>query len=126
MAHRYEDMKDWAFQDESYLQLRHTRTKVWVKRNVNPTRIIAGLKAHVNMVGVIWWGGHYFELFEGYLNARTFSEFLHRAVAMRSAAWRRKTLLVDGASFHLTDDVRAWLDNHGLHYLQNSPRSRQS
>ena len=57
------------------------------------------------------------------MNAQQYLEFLKRAVRERSASWRRKTILVDGASFHHTAEIKAWVAEHGLEYKKNSPRS---
>ena len=69
------DMKKYIFEDECYLGLRNTQQVVWCKRGEpTPKKEISSLRAHVNIIGFIWWNGYNFRRFNGWLNSGTYCE----------------------------------------------------
>ncbi len=86
VTHRRADLTQWAFEDESTIVLRHTGRIVWGARGGAQPERAGTMRASVQMLGIIWWGGHFFTRFTGYLNADTYLAHLRRALSARSPA----------------------------------------
>ncbi|CAF1125788.1 unnamed protein product [Rotaria sordida] len=64
-AHYLVNIKKYIFEDECYVGLRNTQQILWCKRGEStPKREISSLRAHVNLIGFIWWNGYVFCRFD--------------------------------------------------------------
>jgi hypothetical protein len=70
------NIKKYIFQDECYLALRNTQQVVlWCKREESTSKKeISSLRAHVYLIGFIWWNDYVFRRFNDWLNSDTYSE----------------------------------------------------
>jgi hypothetical protein len=115
LDHQYDNQRNMIFEDEMTLCLRDTGVIYWLQRGADqPERHIGNLSAHVNLIGIIWWGGAVFEQYAGHLNANSYLAFLNRALQRHAPTMRRKTFLHDRASFHRTANVRTLLSSTRL------------
>lgn len=82
-----------------------------------------GIRSAVQLVGCIWWNGHFFRRFAGYMNETKYMDFLQAGLAARAAGWRRKSLLHDQASYHTTESVENWFADRGINLITNAPKA---
>ncbi|CAF4884930.1 unnamed protein product, partial [Rotaria sp. Silwood2] len=76
------DIKKYIFEDECYFGLRNTQQVVWCKRGEpTPKKEISSLRAHVNLIGFIWWNGYVFRRFNGWLNSDTYCETVNEILS---------------------------------------------
>ena len=76
------NIKKYIFEDECYLGLRDTQQIVWCKRGEpTPKKEISSLRAHVNLIGLIWWNGYIFRRFDGWLNSDTYFETVNEMLS---------------------------------------------
>ncbi|CAF1443286.1 unnamed protein product, partial [Rotaria sordida] len=80
--HHHTNMKNYIFEDECYVDLRSTQQIVWYKRGEpTPTKEISSLRAHVNLIGFIWWNGYVFRRFNNWLNTDSYREIVNEALS---------------------------------------------
>ncbi len=96
------DIKKYIFEDECYLGLRNTQQVVWCKRGEpTPKKEISSLRAHVNIIGFIWWNGYIFRRFNGWLNSDTYCETVNASPSLKKVSFRQK----------LENEINAWEDS---------------
>lgn len=124
VRYRRSNLKDWIFEDECTLVLRDTGRIVWTQRGSGqPERQVKGIRSAVQLVGCIWWNGHFFRRFAGYMNETKYMDFLQAGLAACTAGWRRKSLLHDQASYHTTESVENWFADRGINLITNAPKA---
>ena len=124
VAHRRDDLKQWIFEDESTVVIRDTGRIVWTERGAaQPTRPVANLRASVPMLGMIWWSGHYFTRFRGYLTASKYLDTISPTLSRYAHQWRHKTFLHDRASYHRSEAIERYFADRQLSLLENAVKS---
>jgi hypothetical protein len=57
--------------------IQNTGTIAWVQLgSQRPTHYVDNIKTHVQLWGVIWWGGKVFSRYEGYMNSLLYQQLL--------------------------------------------------
>ncbi|CAF4088563.1 unnamed protein product [Rotaria sordida] len=80
--HHHANMENYIFEDECYVGLRSTQQIVWCERGEpTPTKEISSLRAHVNLIGFIWWNGYVFRRFNNWLNTDSYCEIVNEALS---------------------------------------------
>src|SRR6185437_16158545 len=94
VEHYQEDFKQFMFEDETTVCLRHTGRLVWKPRgSPQPERKTKEWKAVANVVGAIWWNGSAFARYKGWMNSEKYLNFLRTHLSAHAHRWERKTLL---------------------------------
>lgn len=121
------DNKDfWIYTDECIVQLRNMGQWEWRKPGQEPGEFkIKNLRAFCMVWGAIWKGGKLLIPYKGYLNQRSYLRLLQTKIQPHLPRWRRHKFLQDNASFHWTQSVRNWFENHGVQLIRNPVKAPQ-
>ena len=114
-AHQHTDIKNYIFEDECYFGLRHTQQIVWCKRGEpTPKKEISSLRAHVNLIGFIWWNGFVFRRFHGWLNSETYCEVVNQALSGSLRELNGYSYISDGISWHRSAQFEKWCGKYNI------------
>ncbi|CAF4022951.1 unnamed protein product [Rotaria sordida] len=99
--HHRTHIKNYIFEDECYVGLRNTRQVVWCKRGEpTPKKEVSSLRAHVNLIGFIWWTGYIFHRFDNWLNSDTYCDTVNEALSEHLHKFNGFLYISDGVKWH--------------------------
>ncbi|CAF0993582.1 unnamed protein product [Rotaria sp. Silwood1] len=115
VTHQHANLKNYIFEDECYFGLRDTQQIVWCKRREpTPKKEISSLRAHVNLIGFIWWNGFVFRRFNGWLNSDTYCETVNQALSKNLWELNGYLYVSDGISWHRSAQFNEWCDRYNI------------
>ena len=105
------NIKKYIFEDECYVGLRNMQQVVWCKRGEpTPKHEISSLRAHVNLIGFIWWNGYAFRRFNSWLNSDTYCETVNEVLSGNLRELSGFLYVSDGVKWHRSAQFRQWCD----------------
>ena len=109
------NIKNYIFEDECYVGLRNTQQIVWCKRGEpTPRKEISSLRAHVNLIGFIWWNGYVFRRFDGWLNSDTYFKTVSEMLSGNLRELNGFLYVSDGISWHRSVQFKQWCDQYDI------------
>ena len=101
---------DIAFEDEAGVDLRERSGTTWGARGVSPSVAVTGRRGHLNILSTVSAQGELrYHVTEGRINSDVYIDFLKQLLKGRT---RPLILVVDGASFHRSKQVRLFIAQH--------------
>lgn len=114
-AHQHADITKYIFEDECYIGLRNTQQIVWCKRGEpTPRKTISSLRAHVNLIGFIWWDGYVFYRFNGWLNSDTYCETVDVLLSENLPKLNGYLYVSDGVKWHRSAQFKQLCDQYNI------------
>jgi transposase len=114
-VHHRANIKKYIFEDESYVGLRNTQQIVWCKRGEpTPKKEISSLRAHVNLIGFIWWNGYVFRRFNGWLNSDTYCETVNEILSGNLRELNGFLYISDRIRWHRSAQFQQWCDEYNI------------
>jgi hypothetical protein len=109
------NIKKYIFEDECYIGLRSTNQVVWCKRGeAIPRKEISSLRAHINLIGFIWWDGYVFRRFDHWLKSDTYCATVDEALSEDRKALNGFIYVSDGVKWHRSTQFRRWCEQHDI------------
>ncbi len=113
--HHLANIRKYIFEDECYVGLRSTRQIVWCKRGEStPKKEISTLRAHVNLIGFIWWNGYVFRRFDNWLNSDTYCDTVNEASSENLRKLNGFLFISDGVKWHRGAQFKRWSDKYNI------------
>ncbi|CAF1563824.1 unnamed protein product [Rotaria sp. Silwood1] len=113
LLHYRGNIKNCIFEDECYVGLRNTQQVVWCKRGEpTPKKEISSLRAHVNLIGFIWWDGYVFYRFDNWLNSDTYCDTVNEALSANLRQLNGYLYISDGVRWHRSAQFKHWCDQY--------------
>jgi transposase len=113
--HHRANIKKYIFEDECYIGLRNTSQIVWCKwGEATPRKEILSLRAHINLIGFVWWDGCVFRRFNHWLNGDTYCATVGEALSEDIEALNGFTYVSDGISWHRSTQFRRWCEENDI------------
>ncbi|CAF5152708.1 unnamed protein product, partial [Rotaria sp. Silwood1] len=113
--HHRTDIKKYIFEDECYIGLRNTNQIVWCKRGEStPRKEISSVRAHINLIGFIWWNGYVFRRFDHWLNGDTYCAAVNEALSEDIEALNGFVYVSDGVKWHRSAQFKRWCEQHDI------------
>jgi hypothetical protein len=105
----------YIFEDECYVGLRSTQQIVWCRRREpTPKKEISLLRAHINLIGFIWWNGFVFRRFNTWLNGDTYRNTVNEALSGHLRQLNGFSYISDGVKWHISPQFQQWCDRHNI------------
>ncbi|CAF3958476.1 unnamed protein product [Rotaria sordida] len=115
LLHYRGNIKNYIFEDECYVGLRNTQQVVWCKRGEpTPRKEISSLRAHVNLIGFIWWDGYVFYRFDNWLNSDTYCDTVNEALSANLRQLNGHLYISDGVRWHRSAQFKHWCDQYNI------------
>jgi transposase len=112
------NIKKWLFTDEKIFIIQNTGTIAWVKSgSQRPTHYVDNIKTHVQLWGVIWWGGKVFSRYEGYMNSLLYQQLLTTYLATHISNHRHRFFYQDNIPLHKTPAMLTWFEENRLELI---------
>lgn len=109
------NIKKWLFTDEKIFMIQNTGTIAWVKSgSQRPTHYVENIKTHVQLWGVVWWGGKIFSRYEGYMNSLLYQQLLTTYLAPHISNHRHRFFYQDNIPLHKTPAMLTWFEENRL------------
>lgn len=122
--HCNDDIKKWIFEDETTVYIMKTGDVVWVKRGIpTPPLDTTDVNARVRIWGVVRWAGTTFGIVTGTENQSMYIRWLSTHFARHTPRLRDYAFIHDHCSWHQTDKVKKWIEDHGMEMVLNPVRS---
>ncbi|CAF1066025.1 unnamed protein product [Rotaria sordida] len=113
--HHRTHIKNYIFEDECYVGLRNTRQVVWCKRGEpTPKKEVSSLRAHVNLIGFIWWTGYIFHRFDNWLNSDTYCDTVNEALSEHLHKFNGFLYISDGVKWHRSTKFKKLCDQYNI------------
>jgi len=124
IKHSNDDVKKWIFEDETTAYLMKTGNLIWVKRGEEiPVRYISDVNARVRIWGIIRWAGRIFGIVKGTENQSVYICWLSTHFGSQTHLLRDCMFIHDHQSWHQTERVKKWIEDHGMEMVLNPVRS---
>lgn len=115
VQHSDTNIQNYIFEDECYVGLRNTQQIVWCKRGEpTPKKEISSLRAHVGLIGLIWWNGYVFRRYDGWLNSDTYFETVSEMLSGNLRELNGFLYVSDGISWHRSVQFKQWCDQYDI------------
>jgi transposase len=112
------NIEKWLFTDEKIFIIQNTGTIAWVKSgSQRPTHNVANIKTHVQLWGVVWWGGKVFSRYEGYMNSLLYQQLLTTYLALHISNHRHRFFYQDNIPLHKTPAMLTWFEENRLELI---------
>ncbi|CAF1515077.1 unnamed protein product [Rotaria sp. Silwood1] len=113
--HHLANIMTYIFENECYVGLRSTQQIVWCKRGEStPKKEISSLRAHVNLIGFIWWNGYVFRRFDNWLNSDTYCDTVNEALSENLRKLNGFLFISDGVKCHRSTQFKRWCDEYNI------------
>ncbi|CAF4373017.1 unnamed protein product, partial [Rotaria sp. Silwood2] len=105
----------YIFEDECYIGLRNTQQIVWCKRGEpTPKKTISSLRAHINLIGFIWWDGYIFYRFDQWLNSDSYCETVDLLLSEHLPQLNGYLYVSDGIKWHRSAQFKQWCHQYDI------------
>ena len=105
----------YIFEDECYVGLRNIQQIVWCRRGEStPKKEISSLRAHINLIGFIWWNGFVFRRFNNRSNGDTYYNTVNEVLSGHLRELNGFTYISDGVKWHRRSQFQQWCDGHNI------------
>ncbi|CAF4452259.1 unnamed protein product [Rotaria sp. Silwood2] len=113
--HHLVNIRKYIFEDECYVGLRSTQQIVWCKRGEStPKKEISSLRAHVNLIGFIWWNDYVFRRFDNWLNSDTYCDTVNEALSGNLRKLNGFLFISDGVKWHRSAQFKRGCDKYNI------------
>ncbi|CAF3871737.1 unnamed protein product [Rotaria sp. Silwood1] len=114
-AHHHADIKKYIFEDECYIGLRNTQQIVWCKQGEpTPKKTISSLRAHINLIGFIWWDAYIFYRFNQWLNSDSYCETVDLLLSEHLPQLNGYLYVSDGIKWHRSAQFKQWCHQYDI------------
>ncbi|CAF4219231.1 unnamed protein product [Rotaria sordida] len=83
-------------------------------RESTPKKEISSLRAHVNLIGFIWWNGYIFRRFDNWLNSDTYCDTVNEALSGNLRKLNGFLFISDGVKWHRSAQFKRWCDKYNI------------
>lgn len=124
VEHRKDDIKKWIFEDETTVYIQKTGDVIWVEKGEEtPPTYISDVNASVRIWGIIRWTGKTFGIVEGTENQSVYIRWLSTHFGNQTHLLRDYMFIHDHCSWHQTQRVKDWIEDHGMEMVLNPVRT---
>lgn len=120
--HAEDDIKQWVFSDEAGVEVGDDGVIYWIRPGEErPVENRTSHPVRVNFWAFIGWNiWSAPAFFDGACNESVYLQLLRKHMQPQ-LPWGDRVLIRDNATWHRTEAVRGWLENHGVTELRDFP-----
>jgi transposase len=121
-AHLHDNVRDFVFMDEMGVCIDHHRRVSWIKPGeARPVEEESPFKARLNVWGCIWWNGKSeLHITRDSFHSAKYLEVLEQCLTPE-LPFGRKRVIQDGVTWHWTEAVVTWFENHRVRLVTDFP-----
>jgi hypothetical protein len=79
-----------------------------------PKKEISSLRAHVKLIGFIWWNVYVFRRFDRWLNGDTYADLVNETLSAHIRRLNGFSYVLDGVKWHRSAQFKQWCEQNNI------------